>query len=324
MATSARLLELLSLLQSRRFWTGVELARALDVTVRSVRRDVDRLRTLGYPVHATGGVGGGYELGAGKELPPLPLDDDEAVAVAIGLRAAATGPVRGVEDAAVRALAKLEQVLPKRLRRRVAALQAVSVKLRDAGPGLDAEVLSALAGACRDGELVRFEYRDHQGTATERTAEPYRLVHTSYRWYLLAFDRDRAAWRTFRVDRIARPRAGARFTPRPLPAEDVAAYVSQSVSTDAHRYRARVTVHAPAAQVREQLSAIAARVEEAGADRCTVHTGADRLDSLAFFLGFLGFEMEVHEPPELREHLRRLAARLARAGGQDARSSPRS
>lgn len=312
--TSARLLKLLSLLQSRRFWAGEALSRELGVTERSVRRDVDRLRSLGYPVHAAAGVGGGYQLGAGKELPPLPLEDDEAVAVAIGLRVAAAGPVKGLEEASVRALGKLEQVLPQRLRRRVSALHSVSVRLGDAGPSFDAAALAVLANACRDSETLHFEYSSHQGTASERAVEPYRLVHTRYRWYLLAYDLEREAWRTFRVDRIgARPAPGRRFKPRPLPSEDVAAYVSQSVSTDAYRFRARVTVHASARVVSERLSGVAGRIEELDSERCVVHTGGESLEGLAFHLGFLGFDFEVHEPQELIEHLRRLAERLARA-----------
>ncbi|MCY1082160.1 helix-turn-helix transcriptional regulator [Archangium lansingense] len=312
--TSARLLKVLSLLQSRRFWAGGDLARELGVTERSVRRDVDRLRTLGYPVHAAAGVGGGYQLGAGKELPPLPLEDDEAVAVAIGLRVAATGPVKGLEEAAVRALGKLEQVLPKRLRRRVNALQAVSVRLGDPVPKVDAEVLAVIASACRDSELLRFDYSSRGGTASARSVEPYRLVHTSYRWYLLAYDLEREGWRTFRVDRIGPgPRTGRSFKARPLPSEDVAAYVSQAVSTDAYRFRARVTVHAPAREVSERLSGVAGRIEELDAERCLVHAGGDSLESLAFYFGWLGFEFEVHEPRELIEHLRRLSERLSRA-----------
>jgi predicted DNA-binding transcriptional regulator YafY len=315
--TSARLLKLLSLLQSRRFWAGGELAGELGVTERSVRRDVDRLRSLGYPVHAAAGIGGGYQLGAGKELPPLPLEDDEAVAVAVGLRVAATGPVKGLEEASVRALGKLEQVLPKRLRRRVSALHAVSVRLGDAGPTLDAGALAVIANACRDSELLRFDYSSHQGAASERTVEPYRLVHNRYRWYLLAYDLEREGWRTFRVDRIgAKPGTGRRFKPRPLPSDDVAAYVSQSVSTDTYRFRARVTVLAPASEVSTRLSAMAGRIEELDANRCMVYTGGESLDALAFHLGFLGFDFEVHEPKELIEHLRRLAERLARAAKQ--------
>ena len=315
--TSARLLRVLSLLQSQRFWGGGELARELEVTERSVRRDVERLRTLGYPVHATAGVGGGYQLGAGKELPPLPLEDDEAVAVAVGLRIAATGPIKGLEEAAVRALAKLEQVLPKRLRTRVNALQAVSVRLGEGGPTVDAGVLAALAHACREGAALRFDYSAREGAVSVRSVEPYRLVHTSSRWYLLAYDLERSDWRTFRVDRIgAGVKTGRTFKARPLPAEDVAAWVSQAVSTDVYRFRARVTVHAPASQVSARLSGVAARIEEQGAERCLIHTGADSLEALAFHLGWMEFDFEVHEPRELAEHLRALSDRLARAAAR--------
>jgi predicted DNA-binding transcriptional regulator YafY len=285
-----------------------------------VRRDVDRLRSLGYPIHATAGLGGGYQLGAGKELPPLPLDDDEAVAVAVGLRAAAAGSLHGVEDASVRALAKLEQVLPKRLRRRLRALQAVSVALGDGVPGVDAEVLAGLALACRDRERVRFEYRDRDGRTSGRDVEPYRLVHTSFRWYLLAFDPVRAAWRTFRVDRIpSPPRRGERFAPRSLPSDDVAGWVSRSVAVEVYRYRARVTVAAPAEVVARKVSGVTAHIEPRDRRTCRLHTGAERLESLAFHLATLGFDFEVHEPPELVEHLRNINERLERA---ISRSSP--
>lgn len=316
MKTAGRLLQLLSLLHTRRFWRGEELADELGVTPRSVRRDAERLRELGYPIHATGGVGGGYTLGAGKELPPLPLEDDEAIAVAIGLREAAAGPAVGVEEAAVRALAKLEQVLPKRLRRRLQALQAVSVRLDDPTPRIDAGTLTQLAIACRDAVELRFDYRSHDGATSRRAVEPYRLVHTRLRWYLLAWDLDRKAWRTFRLDRIAaKPLAGRPFTPRPLPAEDLAAYVSNAVSTEVYRYRAKITLHTSAAEASRALSAIAVRIEPLDDRRCTVHTGADSLAALAFHLGYLGHDFEVHEPPELRDHLRALSDRLARAAG---------
>lgn len=312
--TSARLLRLLSLLQSRRVWSGTGLAEELGITERSVRRDVEKLRSLGYPIHADAGVGGGYRLGAGKELPPLPLEDDEAVAVAVGLRAAATGPVKGLEAASLRALAKLEQVLPKRLRRRVNALEAVSVRLGDTAPRVDAETLAVIASACRDAELLDVAYASASGEETHRTLEPYRLVHTSSRWYLVAWDLEKEDWRTFRVDRItAKPKVGRSFAPRPLPAKDMAAYVSQRVSTDAYSIRAKVTIDAAPEVVAERLSGVAGRIEPLEAGRCLVYTGANSLEALAFHLGYLGFEFEVHEPPELAEHLLRLSERLGRA-----------
>ena len=315
--TSARLLKVLSLLQSKPFWSGAELSEALGVTLRSVRRDVDRLRSLGYPVHAAAGTGGGYRLGAGKELPPLPLDDDEATAVAIGLREAASGPFAGVEDAAVRALAKMEKVLPRRLRKRLHALQDVSVRLGQPWvPRVDAETLGRIANACRENELLHFDYQSREDQKSQRVAEPYRLVHTSFRWYLLAWDMGRQDWRTFRVDRIRPPVvARARFTPRPLPAGDVAAYVSRAVSTNAYRHQAKVTLFASAEVVTQRLGGLAATVEPRDGSSCVVHTGADSLEALTWHLAFMGFDFELHEPKELRDHLRRAAERLSRAAG---------
>ncbi|MBO4275626.1 helix-turn-helix transcriptional regulator, partial [Microbispora triticiradicis] len=213
--TSARLLRLLSLLQARRDWPGATLADQLGVSERTVRRDVDRLRELGYPVESTRGTDGGYRLVAGTAMPPLLLDDDEAVAAAIGLRAAAG--VAGVEEAAERAAAKLEQVLPSRLRRRVGALQTHSepVPPDRPGPAIDPAVLGVLAAACRDRERLRFDYRAHDGSSGVRIVEPYRLVSWGRRWYLVAWDTGRDDWRTFRVDRIApRTPTGPRFPPR--------------------------------------------------------------------------------------------------------------
>ena len=232
--TSARLLKLLSLLQARRDWPGADLAARLDVTERTVRRDIGRLRDLGYPVHATRGTDGGYRLGAGAAMPPLLLDDDEAVAVAVGLRTAARSPVTGIEETSVRALAKLENVLPSRLRRRVSAVAdyTVPVPPDTPPPAVDPAVLTTLASACRDHEQLRLDYRTHDGTSAVRSVEPHRLVSWGQKWYLLGWDTDRGDWRTFRVDRI-QPRTppGPRFTPRELPeGGDVAAYVARGVS----------------------------------------------------------------------------------------------
>jgi predicted DNA-binding transcriptional regulator YafY len=189
--TSARLLRLLSLLQVQPAWPGAELARRLEITPRTLRRDVQRLRDLGYPVHATPGVAGGYRLGAGAALPPLLLDDDEAVAVAVSLRTAASQTVTGVAEASLRALAKLEQVLPGRLRERTAALQQAMVTLPRTAPAVDPELLMTLARACRSRQALRFGYRSRDGELSQRQAEPHRLVHTGYRWYLVARDTGR-------------------------------------------------------------------------------------------------------------------------------------
>jgi predicted DNA-binding transcriptional regulator YafY len=317
--TSARLLRLLSLLQARREWTGTELAGRLRVSSRTIRNDVGRLRALGYPVHATRGAVGGYRLGSGAALPPLLLDDDEAVAVAVTLRVAAGagGAIAGMEETSVRALAKLEQVLPGRLRRRVGALQSVVPVPRDGNvPTIDPAVLIAVATACRDQEQLRFEYRDHRGAATVRTAEPYRLVTWGRRWYLVAFDTERRDWRTFRVDRIAlHTPTGPRFAPRPLPEQDVAAYVSRRASASAWRYHARVVVHAPAGTVERRINPAVGTVEPVDERSCLLHTGADTIESLAVHLGLLGIDFTVTDPPELVAFVRRLADRYQHATG---------
>jgi predicted DNA-binding transcriptional regulator YafY len=307
--TSARLLRLLSLLQARTDWSGQELADRLGVTTRTVRNDVERLRSLGYPVHASPGVGGGYRLGAGAALPPLLLDDDEAVAVAVGLRTAAGGTVTGIEETSLRALAKLEQVLPSRLRHRVNALQAATVEIPAPGPTVGPEVLTAIAGACRDRQRLRFDYRDHDGSASIRTVEPHRLVHDRGRWYLVAWDVDRADWRTFRADRI-QPRipTGPRFAPRELPGGDVVTYLLRGVGSATWRYRARVRVHAPAAQVAGRLPP-AVVVEAVDEHTCIVNVGSDTPLMLAVYLGMLDADFEVGEPRELVEQLQTLADR---------------
>jgi predicted DNA-binding transcriptional regulator YafY len=311
--TSARLLRLLSLLQARADWSSRELADRLGVTTRTVRNDVQRLRSLGYPVHASPGVGGGYRLGAGATLPPLLLDDEEAVAVAIGLRTAAAGSVTGIQETSVRALAKLEQVLPSRLHHRVNALQAATVEIAASGPTVDPEVLTAIAGACRDHQRLRFDYRDHDGSATIRTVEPHRLVHDRGRWYLVAWDVDRADWRTFRADRI-QPRVptGPRFAPRELPGGDVATYLLRGVGLATWRYRARVRVHAPAAAITGRLPP-AVLVEAIDEHTCIINVGSDTPQMLAVYLGMLDADFEVGEPSELLDQLRRLADRYRRA-----------
>ncbi|MFJ5613319.1 helix-turn-helix transcriptional regulator [Streptomyces sp. NPDC093221] len=325
--TSARLLRLLSLLQSRRDWTGPDLAERLGVTARTVRRDVERLRALGYPVHAAPGTAGGYRLGAGAALPPLLLDDEEAVAVALCLRTGAGSSVEGIQETSVRALTKLEQVLPSRLRHRVQAMQAVTVRPRAAGPTVGQEVLTVIGAACRDRELLRFDYRDYAGKASRRAVEPYRLVHHGWRWYLLAYDVDRADWRTFRVDRMEpKPPTGPRFTPRELP-EDAAEYVAKGVTSHAYRFQARVVLHAPASTVRQIWAGFGA-VDPLDADTCELTTGFESLDALAMFVGMLGVDFEVREPPELAEYLRVVAGRLTRAAdrgvadGTEASSGP--
>ncbi|MCO1659432.1 helix-turn-helix transcriptional regulator [Pseudonocardia humida] len=310
--SSARLLRLLSLLQTQRTWSGGELADRLEVDVRTVRRDVDRLRTLGYPVHATAGTAG-YRLGAGARLPPLLLDDDEAIAVAVGLRAAATGGVTGTEESSVRALAKLEAVLPARLRHRVGTLNAVTVSLPGGGPSVAPDVLVAVAAACRATEQLRFDYAGHDGTATIRRTEPHRLVHTGRRWYLVAWDLDRDDWRTFRVDRLhPRVPTGPRFTPRALP-DDLPSFVAGGITTRAYRHRARFTLQVPVEVAADRIAPTVGVLEAVDERSCTLHAGSNSLDELLLYVGLFGFPFEVHEPPELVAHVQELVTRLAAA-----------
>ncbi|NGN67332.1 YafY family transcriptional regulator [Streptomyces sp. A7024] len=318
--TSARLLKLLSLLQAHREWSGGDLADRLGVTPRTVRRDVDKLRELGYPVNSSTGVTGGYQLGPGAKMPPLLLDDEEAVAVAVGLRRAAGGGVTGIEETSLRALAKLEQVLPGRLRRRVSALSAFTVPMLGYGAageatGVDAEVLTELAAACRDSETLRFDYAPAGGgEPTRRVVEPHRLVCSRNRWYLVAWDTGRADWRTFRADRITpKPPHGPRFTPREPPAQDLAAYVSEGVAVRVYPERAVVLLHAPIAEVRQRISPSAGVLQEVDADTCLLTTGSYSLEAMAFHVVMTGFDFEVREPAELLDHIGRLRERLDRA-----------
>ncbi|MEV4234611.1 MULTISPECIES: YafY family protein [unclassified Nocardia] len=311
--TSARLLRLLSLLQTPRDWTGTELAERLEVDVRTVRRDIDKLRNLGYPVDATAGVAG-YRLGAGAKLPPLLLDDDEAVAVAVGLRTAAGGTIAGIEDSSLRALTKLEQVLPSRLRHRVSLLQSVTVTVPSAGPTVDPDVLTAVAGAIRDNHRLRFDYRTHGGTTSLRTVEPHRLAHTGRHWYLIAWDIERADWRTYRVDRL-QPRVptGPRFTPREPPETDLAHYITSGTTTSPYRYAARVTLYVPAKVAAERIAPTVGVIEAIDDRSCLLRTGSNSLDELAVYIATFGFACRIHEPPELIAHVRELTNRLAAA-----------
>jgi predicted DNA-binding transcriptional regulator YafY len=313
--TSSRLLELLALLQGRRDWTGAELADRLGVTRRTIRRDVERLRDLGYPVESVSGPAGGYRLRAGAAMPPLLLDDDEAIAIAVGLRTAARASVTGIEETSVRALVKLEQVLPAHLRRRVGALGAAMTAAPVAGPTVDPRDLTLIAAACRDTERIRFAYRRRDGTDTRREAEPYSLVNLGRRWYLVAWDCGREDWRTFRVDRLARPAStGVRFAPRKLPARDAAAYVERSITAAPHRYEACVTLAISADELRRRGTSLwGATLEPLDERSCVYRAGDDDLGWLAIRIAMLGVDFVVDEPPELAEHFRVLAARLERA-----------
>ena len=310
--TPSRLLQLLSLLQARRDWPGGELAERLEVSPRTIRRDVGRLRALGYPVESVTGPGGRYRLEAGTAMPPLLLDEDEAIAIAVGLRTAARASVTGIEETSVRALVKLEQVLPAHLRRRVAALGSAIVTPAT-GPTVDPQHLTTIAAACRNSECLRFAYRSRDGTDTRREVEPISLVNYWRRWYLVAWDRGRADWRTFRVDRLARPAAtGVPFTARRLPAKDAGAYVQQNIS-GGNRYEARVIVHAPADALAQRIPHIAGSLEPIDADRCVYRTNDDDVEWLALRIAMLGVDVDVDGPPELIAQLDGLAQRLRRA-----------
>jgi predicted DNA-binding transcriptional regulator YafY len=312
--TSSRLLELLSLLQGRRDWPGGELAGRLEVSGRTIRRDIERLRQLGYPVESLTGPAGGYRLRAGTAMPPLLLDDEEAIAIAVGLRTAARASVTGIEETAVRALVKLEQVLPAHLRRRVSALGTATFTLPVAGPTVDPQQLTVIATACRDSECLRFAYRSRDGTDSRREVEPHSLVNHGRRWYLLAWDLRREDWRTFRIDRLAKPAVtGGRFTQRRLPAKDAAAYVEQSITRAPNRFEALITLHASAEEITSRVPAHWGAVEPIDARSCRYRTGDDDLGWLAVRIAMLGVDFEVREPPELVEHLRALASRIGRA-----------
>jgi predicted DNA-binding transcriptional regulator YafY len=312
--TSGRLLKLLSLLQTRRDWPGEELASRLEVSGRTIRRDIERLRSLGYPVEASTGPLGGYRLHAGAAMPPLLLDDDEAVAIAVGLRTAAGTSVAGIEETALRALVKLEQVLPSHLRRRVQAMRAVSAATPDGGPTVDPEALAVIATAARDRERVRFGYRARDGSESRRLAEPHSLVNLGRRWYLVAWDCDRRAWRTYRMDRVERPRsAGSRFEPRELPAADAAEFVSSNLAAAPQRHQARLTLHASAEELRDRHPYWWGQLEPIDERRCELRTGDDSLEWLAVRVCMLGVDFDVHEPPELVGALAELGGRIGRA-----------
>jgi predicted DNA-binding transcriptional regulator YafY len=315
--TSMRMLRLLSLLQTHRYWPGAELAGRLEVSPRTLRRDIDRLRELGYPVQAQRGAEGGYQLAAGAALPPLVVDDEEAVALAVGLQAAAESAVEGIAESSVRALAKVVQVMPGRLQRRVEALRAMTVPASWGGPAqtaVDPGVLTSVAVACRDSERIRFGYTAADGQRSARHVEPLRLVSLRRRWYLVGYDLDRQAWRSYRVDRLSGPQGtGARFRPRELPAADAAAFVRAGIDSVHAGYEVEVLVDAPAAAVRERIGRWST-VEEAGAARSRVRMTADSLDWPVMALGAVGADFEVLGPPELADQVRDWGRRFSRAG----------
>lgn len=314
--TPARLLQLLSLLQTPREWPGGELSERLGVSRRTVRRDIDRLRELGYPVQATRGSDGGYRLVAGKAMPPLVLDDEEAVAIAVGLRAGAGHAVEGVDEASVRALAKLEQVLPSRLRHRVSTLQAATTQLTSGdGSTVAPETLIAMASAVAGRELLRFAYRAKDGTESRRRTEPYRLVSTGRRWYLVAYDLEREDWRTFRVDRVGDPiPTGARFTPRELPTGSAAEYLRRSMYRRQETYDFDVTFATPAESLASRLPPWMGTPERVDDGSCRLRaSSSDAVEWLAVRLAMAGCGFTVHAPVELVDAVRELGERFSRA-----------
>lgn len=311
-----RALQLLSLLQTRRLWRAAELAERFEVTERTVRRDVDRLRDLGYPVDATTCTAGGYRLAAGAHLPPLVFDDDEAVAVVVGLRAAAGTAIAGIEDSSVQALAKVEQALPHSLRRRVSALDGSIISLqRTHGDGgvVDPDTLSVLASACRSNEEVRFEYRSRDRADSRRLVEPHQLLSADRLWYLIAWDLRRTDWRTFRLDRLSDVRlAGRRFAPRTIPGGDAAAYLASSVASMPRELNAIVAVRAPYGRLDEALSYIEHTALDAEMDSCTIQIRANHLDSVVMAVARLALHAPVRilEPSAVADAVHALIGRL--------------
>jgi predicted DNA-binding transcriptional regulator YafY len=323
---TARTLQLLSLLQTHRFWPGADLARRIDVSARTLRRDIERLRELGYPIDATPGAAGGYRLAAGAHMPPLLLDDEEAVAIAVGLRAAAGASIAGIEDTSLRALAKLEQVLPDRLRRRVNAVHSNVVPMRwggTSGPRVDAGALGVLAQGCRDREQLRFEYQRRDGDETRRLVEPHQLVSAGRRWYLVAWDVRRDDWRTFRVDRLSNPQlAGVRFERRLLPATDAAEFVARSISAMPQPHEAVVVAHGPLDAVRDAVRWADADVEAIDERTSRVRVRAESVELLVSTIVMIAiaFDVEIHDAAEAAARTRDLARRLLHSRGGRRRS----
>lgn len=307
------MLRLLSLLQTHRFWSGGDLAGRLEVSPRTLRRDVERLRELGYDVDAVRGAAGGYQLRAGGSMAPLLLEDDEAVAIAVGLRTAAAGGVPGFEDIAVQALTKVITLMPPRLRRRMDALKTQTDALPPwtGGPALDAEVLTTLAQACRDDEAVSFGYTAADGASSTRRVEPHRMVTIGRRWYLVAYDRDRADWRSFRIDRISSTptTTGQRFAPREVPGGDAAAFVSQGLRSRPQRHQVRVRMAAPAAEVAGYVGRWA-DVEATGDDSCVMTMNTDSLEWPVMILANLDHPFTIEAPAELVDVVARVGQRF--------------
>lgn len=318
--TSSRLLSLLALMQSRPAWPGSELAERLNVSTRTIRNDIDRLRELGYPVDATRGAAGYYQLGVGAKLPPLLLDDEEAVAVAVGLRTGAG--VAGMEESSTRALAKLEQVLPHRLRRQVNAIHTTLSKGPDntgsnvPDPEVDPVVVTTIAAAIRDQHYLRFDYVVPESALQTILVEPYRLVSWQRYWYLVARD-DAGEWHTYRVDWMdLRMATGRKYKPRPMPGDDYTDFVLRDVASTGWKVHARITVFASAEEVLSRIHAAVGIVESVDENTCVLITGAESLEVVAVYIGMLGLDFQVTAPQALVDHLKLIGERYLRAIGQ--------
>ena len=306
--TSARLLRLLSLLQMRQEWTGPELANRLNITTRTVRRDIDKLRDLGYPVEANVGVGGGYRLGAGAEMPPLLLDDQEVLAVAVGLNTVAAGGIAGIQDASAGALTKLRQVMPTRLRHRLDALSVDSVPRNASWTSIPADRLTDIATTCHRHERLRFDYRKADGTESRRDIEPYRVVRNGSRWYLIGWDLARADWRSFRIDRMEpKTPTGPRFSPRELPEGGAGAYLARSIGAVHRAATARVRVHAPLTDIAAMVSDEWATIESGDDSACELRVYSKSLTSIARWLRAFNADFDILEPEALRVECAALA-----------------
>ena len=309
LSTSNRLLRLLSLLQSRRHWTGAELSQRLDIDRRTLRRDVERLRELGYPIDASPGLGGGYRLGSGSAMPPVLLEDDEAVAVAVALRTAAASVGR-MEDTSLRLLSKLDQWLPARLRKRASALYSVTLSLAGGAPTSDVDALLRIAGACRDGFRLRMQYRDRSQRASERVIEPLRLVHTGSRWYLVAWDLKREDWRTFRVDRVQSLHdTGMQFPPRAFPG-DVVDYAAIAITLPFTRVPVRLRLPGPIEAQAERVPPWCGILEAGDAHHCVLELGAESVEALLALMALVGPDFEVLDDRGLLPQLRAASTRL--------------
>ena len=316
--TTGRTLALLGLLQAHREWSGAELQARLDVSPRTLRRDIDDLRGLGYGIDSVPGVGGGYRLGLGAAIPPLVLSADEAVAIAVGLRAAASATVTGIEDAAARALVKLEQSLSSETRERISAVERAIVPLGRGGGGggdVDLDTVVTIARAIRESRALRIDYRRHDGAEVRRTIEPHRIVHTGARWYVIARDPDRDAWRTFRLDRlIPRLPLAEPFVAKEIPDDAVRAFTTRSITSAPYRHQYRVRMHAPASEVAVHFGPTIADVTPVDDRTCELTAGSASPEEFALYIGMTGIEFDVLEGDDLRVTLLEIGARFRRAG----------